>query len=212
MAFVSFVPTPKCNRGTVDIIWSYLPTIFLSLGPVSTTRSPTLFSTVSSSLRELHDAPAFRRAVHQLAAPGWRSLTLRQAFLFLLGGLHFDDVSDYYTRDAYPRNADRFLAAAAACRFVLTLLSRLVGRLATSPLEFVTMSYVFCGLVMYIAWFHCPQGIEEPFAIAAKGIKPQTAHGPEVLSVQVEGVKWTSDMHKAVYGTTIFLAFTGVHF
>ncbi|KAK7738527.1 hypothetical protein SLS53_006047 [Cytospora paraplurivora] len=196
------------------------------------------------SLRELHDARAFRRAVHRLAAPGWRLLILRQAFIFLLGGLHFDDFSDYDTRDASPRNADRFLVAAAACRvlpsglptdeqikrrcnteslargiamlqalwFVLTLLPCLVGRLVTSPLEFVTMSYVFCGLAMYIAWNQCPQGVEEPFVIAAKGIKPQMAHGPEVLSVQVEGVKWTSDMHKAVYGTTIFLAFTCVHF
>lgn len=261
MTFIPFVPTPNCNRGTLDIIWSCLPTIFLSTW---TCYHHTVANSVQFrlklvlwlgvfifpewqcvlTLKELYDARAFRRAVHRLAAPGWRSFTLRQAFLFLLGGLHFDEVSDYDIRDAYPRNADRFLAAAATCRvfpgglptdeqikrrcktdslskgiamvqalwFVLTLLSRQVGRLAASPLEFVTMSYVFCGLIMYIAWFQCPQGVEEPFVIEAEDLKLQRTHGQEVLSVQVEGVKWTSDMHKAVFGTTMFLVFTAIHF
>lgn len=269
MAFVAFMAEPNCGRGTFDIIWACLPTISLSTW---TCNHHTVANAGRLRLKlalwlgvfvfpewqcvkaveELHDARALRRAVHRLPGPGWRAFTLRQSFLFLFGGLRFDDVGDYDTRGAYRELGRCFLAAAAAGRvrprdvpsdeqiarrcktdglakaiamlqalwFAATLFSRLVEGLQVSPLEFVTASYVLCGLVMYVAWFTCPQGVEEPFDIAGGG---QSGEGSkrldsartavEVLSVQekVEAVGWISNAKKAAVGTVLFLVFAAIH-
>ena len=260
MTFVAFVPEPNCGRGTFDIIWACLPTISLSTWTCdhhTVANAGQLRLKLAlwlgvfmfpewqcvKALEELHDACAFRRAVRKLAAPGWRAFTLRQAFLFLLGGLRFDEVSDYDTRGAYPTYADRFLTAAATRRvqpcdvptdeqikrrcktdslakgiamlqalwFVLTLFSRLVERLTVSPLEFVTMSYVLCGLIMYVAWFKSPQGVEEPFDVMGKDTPLQGEQKLEFLSAEVEGMKCISNIKKAAIGTILFLVFAGIH-
>jgi len=61
------------------------------------------------------------------------------------------------------------------------ILSRLVNRSQVSLLEDLTMAYVLCGIVMYASWFHCPQGLREPFAIRRKGASAANVRQPNAL-------------------------------
>ncbi|KAK3332843.1 hypothetical protein B0T19DRAFT_473634 [Cercophora scortea] len=65
--------------------------------------------------------------------------------------------------------------------FVANVLSRVVQGFQVSLLEDLTIAYAFCGLIMLIAWFDCPQDIHQAFIVDfERGSENGTRNEPQV--------------------------------
>ncbi len=98
---VGFVPEPNCGRGTVGILWSCATAIFLCSwtmlhgGLKSKKRKLRLLAFMlifpegiaCQEIQTFINARRLQREVRKHS--GWEKLTLRQAFLLELGGIHF---------------------------------------------------------------------------------------------------------------------------
>ncbi|KAG6363906.1 hypothetical protein INS49_009009 [Diaporthe citri] len=60
---------------------------------------------------------------------------------------------------------EKLLAGLQALWFCANIVSRLASGYTVTPLEDMTIAYTCCGLIASIAWWHCPQDIEEPFEV-----------------------------------------------
>lgn len=102
---------------------------------------------------------------------------------------------------------EKIIAGGQAAWFMANVISRLAGGLQVTPLEDITVAYTLCGLVSAIAWFRCPQDLEDGFEIemeetlvAQSGSRKGELDGVLVDSVLV----WVT-----AYG--MLAAFTGIH-
>lgn len=74
------------------------------------------------------------------------------------------------TGDAIDRRSkkswfEKLLAGLQALWFCANIVSRLVSGYPVTPLEDMTIAYTCCGLIASVAWWRCPQDIEEPFEV-----------------------------------------------
>jgi hypothetical protein len=102
---------------------------------------------------------------------------------------------------------EKIIAGGQTLWFSTNIISRLVDGKQVTLLEDITMAYAFCGLISMIAWFRCPQDVEDPFEVDLKGIGPLTGRtqiGPCNLEVL---------MKRCMSGLVIvsLLIVTGVH-
>lgn len=59
----------------------------------------------------------------------------------------------------------KLVALVQASWFTANTIYRLANHYIVSPLEDLTIAYVFCGLGMFLFWFRCPQKLQERFII-----------------------------------------------
>jgi hypothetical protein len=99
------------------------------------------------------------------------------------------------------------IAICQALWFVSNTASRLVAGYEISLLEGLTTAYVFCGLVMFVSWYQCPQDVKEQFDLQTQD--NQTTNTGEEKSGS--DLKRMSDT-MFTFGAVFFLAtFSGIH-
>jgi hypothetical protein len=181
------------------------------------------------ALRETIDAWNFRKALRVL--PGWERFSLRQAFLIQKGGVTFQSQNlrkpdQFFDRAQsgnilfrqLPQNSQidarsksdwvsKMIAICQALWFVSNTASRLVAGYEISLLEGLTTAYVFCGLVMFISWYQCPQDVKEKFDLQTQGNQTTNAGGGKSMS----GLKSVSVTMFALAAVFFLAIFTGIH-
>lgn len=60
---------------------------------------------------------------------------------------------------------EKIVAGGQALWFSANMASRLAGGHQVTLLEDMTMAYACCGLISMVAWFRCPQDIQDPFEV-----------------------------------------------
>lgn len=107
---------------------------------------------------------------------------------------------------------EKVIAGGQALWFSTNVMSRLVGGYQVTLVEDLTMAYACCGLIATVAWFCCPQDIEDPFEIDLKGIGNLTKQVESRLcalhlcSLQIVGNKCLSRL--VILG---FIMVTAIH-
>jgi len=159
------------------------------------------------AIRDLTEAFLLRKTM--LRIRGWDHWTLQHSFLVCLGGVVLEgdgeakttvtrsvllklaqdqaiELGDLPTLDQMKKRSKKdYLSKAIALLqclwFTTNILSRLINRFQVSLLEDLTMAYVLCGILMYASWFHCPQGIREPFALRCQAGSAANLRRPVLL-------------------------------
>ena len=72
---------------------------------------------------------------------------------------------------------EKIIAGGQALWFSTSIMSRLVGGYQVTLLEVITIAYACCGLVAMMAWFRCPQDINDPFEIDLRTVAALTRKG-----------------------------------
>ncbi|KAH7085218.1 hypothetical protein BKA63DRAFT_548398 [Paraphoma chrysanthemicola] len=76
------------------------------------------------------------------------------------------DISKNFIRDKSKANSfAKLLVCVQACWFIAQTIGRLATRLPISLLEMNTLLHAVCCLLIYLAWWHKPLDIEEPYII-----------------------------------------------
>ncbi|POS78620.1 hypothetical protein DHEL01_v202996 [Diaporthe helianthi] len=104
---------------------------------------------------------------------------------------------------------EKIMAGSQALWFSANMVSRLVGGHQVTLLEDVTLAYACCGLIAMVAWFHCPQDIQDPFEVNLMGVESLTEKesGERCLcSLQIVGDRCLSGL----VIPSLFMV-TGVH-
>jgi hypothetical protein len=183
----------------------------------------------ASALKEFVGAWYFRKAVHVI--PGWERFSLKQAFLIQKhgvtiqtqnliqpdefcdrarsGNILFHQLPQNSQIDARSKSdlLSKMVAICQALWFISNTASRLVAGYEISLLEGLTVAYVFCGLVMFISWYQCPQDVKEKFDIQTQDNQTTNASGEK----RMKGLKEISVTMLAL-ATVVFLPiFTGIH-
>ncbi|KAK7696864.1 hypothetical protein SLS64_014120 [Diaporthe eres] len=92
------------------------------------------------------------------------------------------------------------VAGAQALWFTTNVVARLADGLPVTPLEAMTLAYTVCGLVSALAWFRCPQDLEDPFVLelpplrAPQGAFPASGDTPSPLSLVASPAKENKDV------------------
>ncbi|KAM7215217.1 hypothetical protein V8F06_009440 [Rhypophila decipiens] len=90
--------------------------------------------------------------------------------------------------------------------FMVNVAYRLRSNLSVTLLEDLTVAHAFCGLVMFIGWFRCPQDIHAPFLISTT---PSTPGGVETRTYQKRyGMNESGGLTIAV---VLFAVFASIH-
>ena len=147
--------------------------------------------------------------------PGWERFSLKQAFLIQKNGVTIQSQNlikpdQFFDRarsgnilfHQLPQNSQidarsksdwvsKMIAICQALWFVSNTASRLVAGYEISLLEGLTTAYVFCGLVMFISWYQCPQDVKEKFDLQTQD--NQTTNAGEEKSMS--GLKTIGRYH-----------------
>lgn len=93
------------------------------------------------------------------------------------------------------------VAGAQALWFTTNVVARLADGLPVTPLEAMTLAYTVCGLVSALAWFRCPQDLEDPFELelppprrAPQGASPVSSSTPSPSSLVASPAKEGKDV------------------
>lgn len=92
------------------------------------------------------------------------------------------------------------VAGAQALWFTTNVVARLADGLPVTPLEAMTLAYTVCGLVSALAWFRCPQDLEDPFVLelpprrAPQGASPDSSNTQSPLSLVASPAKEDKDI------------------
>lgn len=125
-------------------------------------------------------------------------------------------------REAMPTTADinkrsktsgfaKTVAGVQALWFTTNVVARLAGGLPVTPLEAMTLAYTVCGLVSALAWFRCPQDLEDPFVLElppppppgrAPGAFPDSSSGDRQSPLASPGVEENKDDVKLGCGSS----------
>ncbi|KAK3938808.1 hypothetical protein QBC46DRAFT_389453 [Diplogelasinospora grovesii] len=160
------------------------------------------------AIRLLFSAWTTRRALRLIPGSGWERCTLRQAFLFgvlerfvSIAGQAEESLSmEEFTRLArsgkirYSQLPDddqikarsksdslsKGIAIVQMLWFAASIVARLVAKHPISLLEDVTVAYVFCGLAIFIAYYRCPQNVQEPFVLRGQDTDTRNTDGEQV--------------------------------
>lgn len=208
METVGFVPEPGCGRGTVNIIWSCLATIFFVVWTamhidcrqkvsrakwgISVFLMPEALP--AAAIEQLFVARRLQRQLRSIG--GWDSWALEQSFLVVKKGVKDKGSGGLLTPDKLVELAEqgqhkpcdgvninmlphkddigkrskkswleKIIAGGQTLWFSANIISRLVGGYQVTLLEDVTMAYACCGLIAMVAWFKCPQDVDDPFEV-----------------------------------------------
>jgi hypothetical protein len=185
--------------------------------------------TAAMALEGSINAWYFRKAMRGM--PGWERFSLKQAFLIQKNGVTTQSQNPIEPDEIFdrarsgdilfhqlPQNSQidarsksdwisKTIAICQALWFVSNTASRLVAGYEISLLEGLTTAYVFCGLVMFISWYQCPQDVEEKFDLQIQGIQRTSAGGEKSMS----GLKRISDTMLALAIVFFLAIFTGIH-
>ncbi|KAG8162178.1 hypothetical protein KVR01_007943 [Diaporthe batatas] len=66
---------------------------------------------------------------------------------------------------------EKTIAGGQALWFSANVVSRLAGGYQVTLLEDLTLAYACCGLMAMVAWFRCPQDIQDPFEVDVAGLR-----------------------------------------
>ncbi|KAE9382077.1 hypothetical protein N431DRAFT_425588 [Stipitochalara longipes BDJ] len=181
------------------------------------------------ALKEAINAWYFRKALRVI--PGWERFSLKQAFLIQKGGVTLQSQSltkdnEFFDRarlgiisfHQFPQNSQidarsksdwlsKMIAICQALWFASNIASRLVARYEISLLEGLTTAYVFCGLVMFVSWYQCPQDIKEKFDLQTQGDQTTNASGEKRMG----GMKELSTTIFFLVAVFFLAIFTGIH-
>jgi len=111
---------------------------------------------------------------------GWEGWSLKQSHFLDMDGIEWEEPSldlsnsqnkSPVTFSSFPSNdminerskADGVAKTIAICQtswFAITIIFRLSKRMPLSLLEVLTVSYIFCALIMFICWFEKPRDIQ----------------------------------------------------
>ena len=165
------------------------------------------------------------------AIPGWGQFSLKQAFLIEKSGVTIQSQypikpDEFFDRarsgnilfHQLPQNSQidarsksdwlsKLIAICQALWFVSNTASRLVAGYEISLLEDLTTAYVFCGLIMFISWYQCPQDVKEKFDLQIHGNQTTDAGGEK----RVKGLKRMSETIILLMFTFFLAIFTGIH-
>lgn len=83
------------------------------------------------------------------------------------GGIHIGMLPQKEDIDKRSKKSwfEKIIAGGQALWFSANLVSRLVGGYQVTLLEDMTMAYACCGLIAMVAWFRCPQDIQDPYEV-----------------------------------------------
>ena len=196
------------TRGTIDILWSCLITIFLCtwtalcLNIPAESDSQIIF--LARKLRWMVLAivvPEFllgfaagqfesaHKAVNAFKDLGFPDWTMQQAFFAEMGGfmLHpkdsrpfpvnnrhiqwlvmngFMEIPPITTRKIWDRSkADHLIKSIVCvqiCWLMITVIARVIQKIAVTTLELATVSIVFCTIATFFCWLHKPTDVRTP--------------------------------------------------
>lgn len=187
------------------------------------------------SIRSLVFGVRLRRQLREI--PGWEHFSLKQAFLLtLLEGVYRKDNSEKISEtefvlmaqdgrlhpDDFPTDDEiedrskssgilKAISISQTLWFMVNTAWRLREDYQISLVEDITIAHSFCGLVMFLAWFRCPQDIHRPFCLPvrdeATAATSKTTRSPTAADVSVDLDRWT----KITIVTLLFGIFTGIH-
>ncbi|CAN8099662.1 unnamed protein product [Discula destructiva] len=104
---------------------------------------------------------------------------------------------------------EKIIAVGQAAWFAANVIYRLADGLQVTPLEDLTVAYTLCGLVSAIAWFRCPQDLEDGFEIEMPTEETSVTQDG-TRQGKLDGVLVDSVLVLAItYGT--LAVFTGIH-
>lgn len=104
------------------------------------------------------------------------------------------------------------IAIFQALWFAATVVTRLVGIYQISLLEDMTIAYAACGLVMFICWFRCPQGLMESLQVPSDPGKRMAAYQDRDAPDRSElDVHVLIDMIIFIIAAALLSVFVGIH-
>lgn len=94
-------------------------------------------------------------------------------------GIHIDMLpqKDDIDRRSKKGRLEKIIAGGQALWFSANIVTRLMGGYQVTLLEVMTIAYACCGLIAMMAWFRCPQDINEPFEVDLGGTAASTKDG-----------------------------------
>ena len=112
----------------------------------------------------------------------------------------------------------KLVALVQATWFTANTISRLANHYTVSPLEDLTITYVFCGLGMYLLWFRCPQKLHDGFiietaSVSASGSDTNTYSGlfrtnSSFLNRNIQGMSVVEYLSVIIFALSVFV---GIH-
>ncbi|KAM7191822.1 hypothetical protein V8F33_008669 [Rhypophila sp. PSN 637] len=145
----------------------------------------------TAAIESLFSARKLRRDMRKI--PGWEQFSLKQAFLVggleglwekedseskisggnlvslvTAGRLSFHDFPTDAEIDDRSKSSGllKTISISQTLWSMVNVTYRLISNLPVTLLGDLTVAHAFCGLVMFIAWFRCPQDIHAPFLIS----------------------------------------------
>ncbi|KAN0070919.1 hypothetical protein V8E54_011084 [Elaphomyces granulatus] len=157
---------------------------------------------------------------------GWEGWSLKQSHLLHMDGIEWEEPSldlsnsqnkSPVTFPSFPSNdminerskADGVAKMIAICQtswFVITIIFRLSQRMPLSLLEVLTVSYIFCALIMFICWFERPRDIQ--FRIK---IEKSLDWPTEIRDYRDDRYKNMSGSHLIAIFSVFAIIFCGIH-
>jgi len=156
---------------------------------------------------------------------GWEGWSLKQSHFLYMDGIEWEEPSldlsnsrnkSPVTFSSFPSNdmiserskADGVAKMIAICQtswFAITIIFRLSKRMPLSLLEVLTVSYIFCALIMFICWFERPRDIQ--FRIKIE----KSLDWPIEIRDHNGNTSNMSDSHSNVIFSVFAIIFCGIH-
>ena len=110
--------------------------------------------------------------------PEHQRLTLTARGIALLAdcGLLPDIETNYLKDKSKSDGLSKLIACVQAAWLIVQVVGRLVLGLQVSLLEINTLGHVFCALLIYVLWWHKPQGVQEPISLDGNWMGPLCAY------------------------------------
>jgi hypothetical protein len=207
-----WAPQPA-GRGTMDIIWSCLVTIFACCWTVRHPSFPRKGDKFSSKVV---------LCIVAVVAPEWLA---DQAFNEYMPTRHYlkiintlsvlqqaiqlkiVDIKSISIEDVKKRAKTNYLVKALVCLQASWLVAQVIGRaiakLPITTLEVVTIGYVACALITYSCWWHKPQDSEAPITVNCRRLTKASFH-QQIKALQKNSFadrRWETALFCVVAGT-----------
>ncbi|KAM7196967.1 hypothetical protein V8F33_005849 [Rhypophila sp. PSN 637] len=184
-----------------------------------------------SAIEDLLGAQKLRRDMRKI--PGWEQFRLKQSFLVVTieglwekrdsksqisqgnlvslataGRLSFYDFPTDAEIDDRSKSSGllKTISISQTIWFMVNVAYRLGSNLSVTLLEDLAVAHAFCGLVMFIGWFRCPQDIHAPFLISTT---PSTPGGIDTRTDQKRYYMTQSSW--LMITAVLFVIFAGIH-
>lgn len=174
---------------------------------------------VADAINEFFDAWRLRNVLISSGISGFGNVTLRQAFFIRKGGIWFEDGLDGPAKltetqvEEFARTgrlelrdlptdeqiADRSksdlvlksISVFQTLWFIANIIYRLCAGLQVSLLEDLTAAWASCGIILFTAWFRCPQDVCQSFIIQ---LRSESDTSPQINVPHRDAGFWTKDL------------------